>query len=195
MITCRRARITGSSGNPDLYVKYCAQATITSYDTASQGSSYDELMDPLAASMTDCTLHEMVFVDLQLRCDLTRNSPTASPTPRKPTTSNPIASPNYPLLADLQAQRHRLLPADIRHHPLLARLQLAHSHTPQTNNSHTDNSQTNGIACYSQTYEITDYCYSCTNIAPDIIQIHYLTCLERRKSGIEHDTAVLFVNA
>jgi hypothetical protein len=92
-MTCRRAGTTGSSGDPDLYVKYCAQATITSYDTASQGSSYGELMDPLAASITDCTLHAMVFVDVQLRCDLTRNSPTASPILHKPTTSNPIASP------------------------------------------------------------------------------------------------------
>ena len=99
MISCRTAGITSSSGDPDLYVKFDAQPTLHSYDAASLGRSYDELVGTFAASTTgDRTLYVLVyaftaFVNAQLRCDLTTSRPTASPTTRRPTTRRPTASP------------------------------------------------------------------------------------------------------
>jgi hypothetical protein len=90
-ITCRTAGTTGSNGDPDLYVKFGSQPTLTSRDAASEGSSHAEVVGPLTASTTtDRTLYVMVyaftaFVNVQLWCDLSTSSPTASPTTRRPT--------------------------------------------------------------------------------------------------------------
>ena len=100
-VTCRTTGTSGSSsGDPDLYVKFGSQPTLTSYVAVSKGNSYVEVVGPLAASTSaDRTLYVMVyawsaFVNVQLWCDLITNSPSASPTTRKPTLSPTTRKPS-----------------------------------------------------------------------------------------------------
>lgn len=103
-ITCRTAGTTGSSGDSDLYVKFGSHPTLTSRDFASEGSSYAEVVGPLAASTTtDRTLYVMVyaftaFENVQLWCDLSTSSPTSSPTTRRPTLRPTTRRPTSPTM-------------------------------------------------------------------------------------------------
>jgi len=84
VITCYTTGSSSSKGDPDLYVKFITQPTLSSNNGVSKRASTVEVVGPLGASSTlDRTLYVMVhaftaFNNVQLWCDMTKKTTAAA---------------------------------------------------------------------------------------------------------------------
>ncbi len=83
-ITCYTTGSSSSKGDPDLYVNFGAEPTLSSNNGYSKRASFFEVVGPLSVSATSaCTLYVMVyantaFSNVQLWCDLTKKITAAA---------------------------------------------------------------------------------------------------------------------
>jgi len=96
-ITCYTTGSSTSKGDPDLYVKFSTQPTLSNYYASSRRASTVEVVGPFSASLTSAhTLYVMVyantaFSNVQFWCDMTKKTTAAGGYEESPPTPSPMS--------------------------------------------------------------------------------------------------------